>query len=95
MPSKSLVSFRDAAVDPLWSNMSFDIEPGEFIAVLGPPNGVGKSTLLGTILRTRQLTDGRVDVNCRVAISLSSACSRLSCRCAPATSSPSPSPMAW
>ena len=65
MPSKSLVSFRDAAVDPLWSNMSFDIEPGEFIAVLGP-NGVGKSALLGTILRTRHLSEGRVDVNCRV-----------------------------
>lgn len=61
----ALVSFTDAAVDPLWSGLSLDIQPGDFIALLGP-NGVGKSTLLGTILGTRQLTGGRVDVNARV-----------------------------
>ncbi|MGV0326409.1 metal ABC transporter ATP-binding protein [Corynebacterium confusum] len=61
----ALVSFTDAAVDPLWSGLSLDIPPGDFIALLGP-NGVGKSTLLGTILGTRQLTGGRVDVDARV-----------------------------
>ncbi|MEX3514808.1 MULTISPECIES: metal ABC transporter ATP-binding protein [unclassified Corynebacterium] len=61
----ALVSFTDAAVDPLWSGLSLDIQPGDFIALLGP-NGVGKSTMLGTILGTRQLTGGRVDVNARV-----------------------------
>ncbi|WJY90460.1 metal ABC transporter ATP-binding protein [Corynebacterium confusum] len=61
----ALVSFTDAAVDPLWSGLSLDIQPGDFIALLGP-NGVGKSTLLGTILGTRQLTGGRVDVDARV-----------------------------
>lgn len=61
----ALVSFTDAAVDPLWSGLTLDIQPGDFIALLGP-NGVGKSTMLGTILGTRQLTGGRVDVNARV-----------------------------
>ncbi|WP_394284850.1 metal ABC transporter ATP-binding protein [Corynebacterium sp.] len=60
-----LVSFTDAAVDPLWSGLDLTIGPGEFIAVLGP-NGVGKSTLLGTVLGTRRLTGGKVDVNARV-----------------------------
>ena len=45
--------------------MNLAVDRGEFIAVLGP-NGVGKSTLLGTILGTRQLTAGSVDVACRV-----------------------------
>ena len=63
----ALVSFTDAAVDPLWSGLSLDIQPGDFIALLGP-NGVGKSTLLGTILGTRQLTGGRVNVNARVGV---------------------------
>lgn len=61
----ALVSFSDAAVDPLWSGLNLDIQPGDFIALLGP-NGVGKSTLLGTILGTRELTRGRVFVNARV-----------------------------
>ncbi|MGV0349753.1 metal ABC transporter ATP-binding protein [Corynebacterium guaraldiae] len=60
-----LISFKNAAVEPLWSDMNLAVDRGEFIAVLGP-NGVGKSTLLGTILGTRQLTAGSVDVACRV-----------------------------
>lgn len=60
-----LLQFHDAAVEPLWSGLNLAVESGEFIAVLGP-NGVGKSTLLGTILGTRQLTGGRVEVNSRV-----------------------------
>ena len=60
-----LISFKNAAVEPLWSDMNLAVDRGEFIAVLGP-NGVGKSTLLGTILGTRQLTAGSVDINCRV-----------------------------
>ncbi|MDK8763606.1 metal ABC transporter ATP-binding protein [Corynebacterium sp. MSK218] len=60
-----LVSFHNAAVEPLWSDLNLAVDRGEFIAVLGP-NGVGKSTLLGTILGTRALTAGTVDVDCRV-----------------------------
>lgn len=60
-----LATFRNAAVDPLWSGLDLDISPGEFIAVLGP-NGVGKSTLLGTMLGTRRLTAGSVDVSARL-----------------------------
>lgn len=52
-----LVQFHEAAVEPLWSGLNLGVDKSEFIAVLGP-NGVGKSTLLGTILGTRQLTGG-------------------------------------
>ncbi|MDO5507419.1 MAG: metal ABC transporter ATP-binding protein [Corynebacterium casei] len=60
-----LVSFSQAAVDPLWSGLDLEVHPGEFLAVLGP-NGVGKSTLLGSMLGTRSLTGGKLEINARL-----------------------------
>lgn len=60
-----ILTFADAAVEPLWRGLSFSLSRGEFLAVLGP-NGVGKSTLLGTILGTRKLTAGSVTATDRV-----------------------------
>lgn len=60
-----VLEFTGAAVDPLWSGLDLEVRRGEFIAVLGP-NGVGKSTLLRTILGTRKLTTGTVRTAGRV-----------------------------
>lgn len=60
-----ILQIRGAAVAPLWSGLDLTLERGEFLAVLGP-NGVGKSTLLGTILGMRELTAGSVEVDGRV-----------------------------
>lgn len=51
------LTMTDASVEPLWRHLDLRVEAGEFLTVLGP-NGVGKSTLLGTILGTRRLTHG-------------------------------------
>jgi zinc/manganese transport system ATP-binding protein len=41
----------------IWRDVSFEVCPGEFIAVLGP-NGAGKSTLLKAILGVLPLSEG-------------------------------------
>ncbi|MDQ1697856.1 MAG: zinc/manganese transport system ATP-binding protein [Frankiaceae bacterium] len=46
---------------PLWSDLTFDIAPGEFIAVLGG-NGTGKTTLLRILLGQLDPAAGRVEV---------------------------------
>lgn len=60
----TVLTFRDAAVEPLWRHLDLTVTPGEFLTVLGP-NGVGKSTLLGTVLGTRHLTHGTVTTGAR------------------------------
>ncbi|MCZ9309808.1 metal ABC transporter ATP-binding protein [Corynebacterium uberis] len=62
-----LAEFHSAAVDPLWSGLNLRVDKGEFLTVLGP-NGVGKSTLLATLLGTRALTQGSVEVPARVGL---------------------------
>jgi zinc/manganese transport system ATP-binding protein len=59
------VVFRDAAVRlggrTIWSDVSLEVHPGEFVAVLGP-NGVGKSTLVKTVLGMVRLAAGEASV---------------------------------
>ncbi|GAA1999109.1 ABC transporter ATP-binding protein [Brevibacterium samyangense] len=46
----------------LWHDLSIDVAPGEFIAILGP-NGTGKTSLLKVLLGQNRLASGRVRIN--------------------------------
>jgi zinc/manganese transport system ATP-binding protein len=60
-----IVAFRDAAVQlgnrTVWRHATFQIAPGEFVAILGP-NGAGKSTLLRLLLGLLRPSEGSVSV---------------------------------
>ncbi len=56
------VSFAYVSGVPVLRSLTFDVEPGEAIGIVGP-SGSGKSTLVQLLLRLRQPSDGRLLVD--------------------------------
>jgi ATP-binding cassette, subfamily B, bacterial len=56
------VSFAYVPGTPVLQSLSFSVEPGEAIGIVGP-SGSGKSTLVQLLLRLRHPTDGRLLVD--------------------------------
>ena len=56
------VSFEYEAGTPVLHDMSFDVLPGQLLALVGP-SGVGKTTVTHLILRFYDPTSGRVEID--------------------------------
>lgn len=56
------VRFRYRSDTPLIENLSFSVEPGQTVAVVGP-TGVGKTTLVNLLMRFYEVDSGRITID--------------------------------